>query len=582
MPIEIHKTRIRQIVSRDVVTVTPDTPAAEAIAVMARARISCLVISERKRPVGIFTERDVVRTASRLDSFGELPIGELMTSPVFTIHGNMTIFEAYSLMVTNRIRHHVVVGHDGRLLGVMSQSDLVNLLGLEYFMEMRKIESVMTAGVVTVERDVPVEETIRRMAGPGISCIVVADEGRPAGIVTERDAARLVTAGIDLKSAPVEQVMSCPVLTVPAGTTVHTAALIMKREGVRRVVVTDEAGAIAGIVTQSNIVRGLEGRYIESLKEIIQEKEELFQQTARELLNKTIYLDNILNSSIDMAIIATDDTLRIKYFNPAAEEALYCRAANAIGRAVTELPALDAAARARLGAARTAVLKKGKQTYLETISHDGVLMFYDASLTGILEREGGLVGYVLMLRDITERKQYEETIHHLAYHDALTGLPNRVLLRDRLVQALAASQRTGGRGALMILDLDRFKDINDTLGHSMGDLLLKAASERLRRLLRKSDTVSRMGGDEFVLLLPTIATVESAAIIAGKIVRAFRRPFVCDGHTLKVTASIGVADFPDDGTDDETLMKNADIALYRVKAQGRNNFQRYVTVQDER
>jgi diguanylate cyclase (GGDEF)-like protein len=163
----------------------------------------------------------------------------------------------------------------------------------------------------------------------------------------------------------------------------------------------------------------------------------------------------------------------------------------------------------------------------------------------------------------------------MAYHDALTGLPNRVLLGDRLAQALATAKRNASAGALMILDLDRFKDINDTLGHSTGDALLKEVSSRLTGLLRKSDTVSRMGGDEFVLLLPTIADSDSSGVIAGKIVRAFRKSFFCDGHTLKITTSIGIANFPEDGDDAETVLKNADIALYRVKESGRNGYQRY-------
>jgi diguanylate cyclase (GGDEF)-like protein len=212
------------------------------------------------------------------------------------------------------------------------------------------------------------------------------------------------------------------------------------------------------------------------------------------------------------------------------------------------------------------------------INRDGATLFYDGSLSGILDRKGKLVGFVLMLNDITERRRYEDTIHHLAYHDALTDLPNRVLLSDRLGQALASANRTNTRGALMILDLDRFKDVNDTLGHSMGDLLLKSVGKRLKKLLRKSDTVSRMGGDEFVLLLPTVTSTESAALTATKIVTAFREPFLCGGQTLNVTASIGIAEFPDDGVDAETLLKNADIALYRVKEQGRNNFQRFTPV----
>ncbi|BCS52172.1 diguanylate cyclase domain-containing protein [Geobacter sp. SVR] len=568
------KTKINQIISRRVISVAPETLLSEAVATMADARISCLVVTENDRPVGIFTERDLVRLAHRQTLLGR-PIREEMTSPVVTIPGALSIYEAYSLMLTNKIRHHVVVDHSGKLLGLMTQSDLINHLGHEYFLELRKIEQIMTAGVTTVTADQSVGRALSTMAGAGISCLVVEHQGRPLGILTERDVVRLVAEGADLAGITVGDAMSQPVLTVKAGTTVHRATMLMKKERIRRVVVVDGEGRIGGIITQSDIVKGLEGKYIELLKEIIREKEDVFQQTARELLDKTIYLDNILNSSINMAIVATDDTFGIKYFNPAAEKVFGCAVAKAIGCCATDLLVLEDIAPYSLYQAREIVEQEGKCLFPAEFRRDGTTLYYDGSLSGILDRQGRLAGFVLMLNDITERRRYEETIHHLAYHDALTGLPNRILLNDRLGQALASANRTKTKGALMILDLDRFKDVNDTLGHSMGDLLLKAVGERLKGLLRKSDTVSRMGGDEFVLLLPSITSAESAAVTAAKIVTAFREPFVCNGHTLNVTASIGIADFPDDGQDAETLLKNADIALYRVKDQGRNNFQRF-------
>lgn len=581
MAIPIKKIRIRQIISRQVISVAPETPLAEALAIMSDARISCLVVVEKKRPLGIFTERDLVRLANQQTAFGSQPIRDVMTSPVVTIPGTLSVYEAYSLMLTNRIRHHVVVDHDGRLLGLMTQSDLIEHLGHEYFLEMRKIEQVMTTDVMTVTANLPISEALAAMAGPGISCVVVEEGRRPLGILTERDAVRLVADGIDLGSVLVGGVMSSPVLTVKVGTTVHKATLLMKNEHVRRVVVVDENGCIVGIITQSDIIKGLEGKYIELLKEIIREKEDVFQQTARELLDKTMYLDNILSSSVSMAIIATDGAFRIKYFNSAAEKVFDCRSAAVIGRCALKLLALEDISPLSLHQAREIVKKEGKCLFPAEIKRSNDSLYYDGSLSGILDKQGKLVGFVMMLNDITERRRYEDTIHHLAYHDALTGLPNRALLNDRLGQALASSSRTGARGALMIMDLDRFKDVNDTLGHSMGDLLLKVVGERLKELLRKSDTVSRMGGDEFVLLLPTIASPESAAATADKIVTAFRKPFVCHGHTLNVTASIGIAEFPDNGGDAETLLKNADIALYRVKEHGRDSFQRYTVVREK-
>jgi diguanylate cyclase (GGDEF)-like protein len=163
----------------------------------------------------------------------------------------------------------------------------------------------------------------------------------------------------------------------------------------------------------------------------------------------------------------------------------------------------------------------------------------------------------------------------MAHHDALTGLPNRALLNDRLAQALAQARRSGRPLALLFLDLDGFKDINDSLGHASGDRLLQSVAERLRTLVREGDTVARLGGDEFVVMLVNLAQAGDAVAIARAIAQALARPHPVDGHTLHITASIGVAAFPDDGDSAEALLKHADVAMYRAKALGRNAVQLY-------
>jgi diguanylate cyclase (GGDEF)-like protein/PAS domain S-box-containing protein len=180
-------------------------------------------------------------------------------------------------------------------------------------------------------------------------------------------------------------------------------------------------------------------------------------------------------------------------------------------------------------------------------------------------------------REIAERMGAEEIIKQMAYHDDLTGLPNRRLLNDRLILEMAHAQRNRQKVAVMLLDLDHFKEVNDTLGHSVGDKLLQAVGERLTSLLRKGDTVARMGGDEFMLLLPGITRLENVARTARKILEAFRRPVEFDRHELCITTSIGIALYPDDGEDSDTLMKNADIAMYRAKGEGRDNYQCYTS-----
>src|ERR1700730_15819085 len=176
------------------------------------------------------------------------------------------------------------------------------------------------------------------------------------------------------------------------------------------------------------------------------------------------------------------------------------------------------------------------------------------------------------VRDITDRKAAEERVRYLAYYDALTGLPNRTLLQDRLAKALASARRRKDKLALLFLDLDRFKDINDSLGHSVGDLLLQEIGERLKTWGREQDTVARLGGDEFLIMVTEIKDATDAAVAGERLMDAMTAEFVVQGHPFSVNCSLGISVFPEHGADSETLIKNADAAMYSAKDNGRNNF----------
>lgn len=207
------------------------------------------------------------------------------------------------------------------------------------------------------------------------------------------------------------------------------------------------------------------------------------------------------------------------------------------------------------------------------VRKDGTVLYIEASITH-MTYDGELV-VLTLLRDVTERKEAEETIRQLAYYDALTGLPNRILLYDRLTIALAQAQRTGRKLAVMMLDLDKFKEVNDTLGHAAGDILLKAVADRLTGALRKHDTVSRLGGDEFIIVIPEVMSEEDLSMLAHKILDVVRAPFAMGEHRIAIGSSMGIALYPDDGTDIEALMQHADIAMYRAKQSGRNQYRHY-------
>ena len=193
----------------------------------------------------------------------------------------------------------------------------------------------------------------------------------------------------------------------------------------------------------------------------------------------------------------------------------------------------------------------------------------------VRDQNGLVTHHIAIFSDITQRKETEQQLEFLAYHDPLTRLPNRLLLRDRFDKAAAASMRNETMAALLFLDLDQFKNVNDTLGHEIGDLLLLGVAERLSACVRDTDTISRLGGDEFVILLPELQDVSTVSTVAQKVLEHLADPFDIRGHILNTSFSIGIGLYPDDGTDFDTLLKLADAAMYYAKDCGRNTYRFY-------
>ncbi len=224
------------------------------------------------------------------------------------------------------------------------------------------------------------------------------------------------------------------------------------------------------------------------------------------------------------------------------------------------------------------VLLNGEKLQLEETNPNILTGLTEVFLTvkiPLRRGDGSIYALCGISTDITERKDIEEHMQHMAQYDALTHLPNRALFNDRLQQAIAAAQRNKAKLALMFIDLDKFKPVNDTYGHGVGDMLLKEVAQRIQDCLRDSDTAARVGGDEFVILLPTIETKAAANKVGEKILDALNLPFELAGHTLNIGSSIGVAIYPEHGKEEKLLVKSADIAMYHAKKNGRNNVQVY-------
>jgi diguanylate cyclase (GGDEF)-like protein/PAS domain S-box-containing protein len=278
--------------------------------------------------------------------------------------------------------------------------------------------------------------------------------------------------------------------------------------------------------------------------------------------------------SIGDAVICTNPHGSVTLLNRVAEELTGWSKYEANGRPIDEVfRIVDSETRATIANPMVEAIELNRVGHLPPncilIHRDGHERFIDDTAAPIHNREGEITGAVVVFHDVSTARAMAEQILHASQHDCLTGLPNRMLLNDRLGQAIALARRHTGKVAVLFLDLDGFKHINDSLGHLIGDRLLQSVARRLQAHIRTPDTVSRQGGDEFVLLLQEVNGPEDAAITARRVLQAIAEAHSIDGHCLHVTASIGVSMYPKDGMNAETLMKNADTAMYQAKDSGR-------------
>jgi diguanylate cyclase (GGDEF)-like protein/PAS domain S-box-containing protein len=298
----------------------------------------------------------------------------------------------------------------------------------------------------------------------------------------------------------------------------------------------------------------------------------------RELKERERWLSTIL-TSIGDGVISTGREGRVTFMNSVAESLTGRKKDDALGRDLGEVFVLVGGKTGRRVpiSVRKASRRSGRladgQGLLLVRGGEKVPVEVGAAL--IRDEKDQVDGTVLVFRDVTRRKLQEERLAFLAIHDSLTELPNRVLFNDRMTLALAGAARRKKALAVLMLDLDRFKKVNDTLGHAVGDRLLKAVAERLPGLLRRSDTIARLGGDEFMILLPEISGTGAAERVARRILRSFKTAFDLEDRKVPITASIGISSYPKDGADVESLTKNADIAMYAAKEGGRNTFKLY-------
>jgi diguanylate cyclase (GGDEF)-like protein/PAS domain S-box-containing protein len=290
-----------------------------------------------------------------------------------------------------------------------------------------------------------------------------------------------------------------------------------------------------------------------------------------------------LAGNIPQAFWITDTTLqRTLYVSPAAADMLGRPLEQIVRDRRLLVRSVHQDDRVRVREARRTMSSGGYNETYRIVRPDGSIRWIHDRAFPVHDESGRVHRIAGIAEDITDRKLAEERLMHLAHYDVLTSLPNRVLFYDRLRQALAQAKRNQWVTGVMFMDVDRFKNINDTLGHAVGDRLLQQASERLKAAVRTGDTVGRLGGDEFAIVLSNLGNAQNAQVVAQKILAGFNEPFRLEGAEIFVTTSIGITLYPEDSTEQDALIKNADAAMYRAKDAGRNGYQFYTREMSER
>ena len=556
---------IGRLVSGPLLDCPPTMPIRDAARQMALRRCSTIVVVDGDgRPVGIWTERDALAIGSEGIASWQ-PISTVMNPTVRTLPASTRLHDAALHFRREGIRYCLVVDEAGNALGVLTQTDLVMSQGPESFLRMKLIESAKLPTPVLIDAAQPTSDALRIMREQQLDAIVVDYGQHDYGILTGRDVIRLVAAG-DLDGA-VGRHASRPLQALPRSSSLYVARQYLRENRLRHLGVLDEGGQLVGVLDVAGMLGNIEHEYVRELQTALRERDEALVQSRASLR----LADRVLESTHDAVMITgLDGTIR--RVNPAFTQLTGYAMHEAIGANARLLSSGRQPPSFYHEMWRSLAEEGHWQGEIWNRRKDGSPYLEYLSISTIRDEDGSPTHYAAIFTDITQRREAEERVVWLATHDALTGLPNRTLFAERLEQTLARARRSGKRAAVMFVDLDRFKLINDTMGHSVGDEALAVIAARLMHSVRETDTVARLGGDEFTLLIEEIDDIRHVGHIAQTLLEEIGAVILCGGQQLFVTPSIGISMYPDDGKDGHRLLMQADRAMYEAKEAGKNNF----------
>ena len=560
-------TKIAELISTHCDRVAPETSLRDVASLMMSQRISSVIVVDQGVAVGIITEHDLLRATRRHHS-PEHPARSVMSSPVYSVPEDTEFHRAYREAANLGIRHIVVAGTSGEPLGAVSESDFRNFLGPDFYLHLNSVDTLMERRFPRLPASARLNEALMAMEAVHGSCVVVVDGRKPIGIVTERDIVRLFLNGGD--NPTLDAIMTRPAVSIGEDCPLTDAASLMAEQGIRHLTVINQAGDLVGLLTEHTLMHPLK---VSLLDEALGD---------RQLAEERQRLAASVFDNAHEGIMITDPNGMIVEVNASFTELTGYSREEALGKTADLLKSghHDASYYEEMwqkirdeGYWRGEVWNRKKS---------GEIFVVLLTISSVRKRNGETSHFVAIFSDITLIKQHQQRLEHLAHYDALTQLPNRMLLGDRLQLAMSQTERNGKILAVCYLDLDNFKPINDQFGHAAGDYLLIEVSQRLKTCTRAGDTVSRLGGDEFVLLISNLSDLHECEQAIARVTSALGHPFHISSHSVAISASIGITLYPQDNSDPETLLRHADQAMYAAKQAGRNRHHLFDPEHDRR
>ena len=564
------------IAQPNILSCAPDTSICQAAELMCARKTSSIVIKEGEQVVGILTEADCTKLDFSTNDVFTAPVSQYMSSPVISIAHDTRYREIIQTFHRHNIRHLLVKDNEN-ITGIISQTDVVRRQGIEHYLQLKSITDNYNSRVAVFQGTDALCDAVSAMAHHKHSAVIVFNQAtNEHGIITERDLLKILARG-ESHTEHLWQYAAHPLITINSEETLLQGFLTLQQYRIRHLGVTDKDGNVIGLLALQNILSGVEQSYFQQLEALITERDDALIQSQKHLF----LAEKVIEYSLD-AIMIADESANIISVNPAFSAITGYKAREVIGKPAS-------------------ILNSGfhdksfYQHMWHKINHVGSWQgeIWNRRKNGEVFPEwlnivkigndiDGDIHYAGIFNDITERKKDEAKIRSLAFYDELTNLPNRRLFHDRLDVAISTAHRNKQLAAVLFVDLDRFKQINDSMGHKVGDELLITAASRISRSIKEGDTVARFGGDEFVILLTEMDCIDDIHKVIKRIYDNFNEPFILDGKENYITSSIGASVYPINGMEPEELLKNADIAMYQAKKQGRNGYLFYQQQMNER